>query len=75
MAYIDWQDDFSVNVKEIDEQHKMLIEMINSLHEAMLANKARDLQKQTVNRMADYAIKHFALEAQGGARSVHGKGA
>ena len=62
MAYIDWQDDFSVNVKEIDEQHKMLIEMINSLHEAMLANKARDLQKQTVNRMADYAIRHFALE-------------
>ena len=36
--------------------------MINSLHEAMLANKARDLQKQTVNRMTDYAVKHFALE-------------
>lgn len=62
MAYINWQDDFSVNVKEIDNQHKGLIEMINALHEAMLANKARDLQLQTVERMLDYAGKHFALE-------------
>jgi hemerythrin len=62
MAYIDWQDDFSVNVREIDDQHKVLIAMINALHEAMLANTARDLQRQTVNRMAEYAVKHFALE-------------
>ncbi len=62
MAYIDWQDDFSVNVKEIDDQHRGLIDIINSLYEAMLANKGRDLQKQTVNRMIDYAANHFALE-------------
>jgi hemerythrin len=62
MAYIQWQDDFSVRVKEIDDQHKGLIEMINSLHEAMLSNKARDLQTKTINGMVDYAVKHFALE-------------
>jgi hemerythrin len=62
MAYINWQDDFSVNVKEIDDQHRMLIDMINSLHEAMLASQARDAQKQTVKRMVDYAARHFALE-------------
>lgn len=62
MAYIDWQDDFSVNVKEIDDQHKMLVEMINALHAAMLENKARDLQMKTITRMIDYAAEHFALE-------------
>jgi hemerythrin len=62
VTYIQWQDDFSVKVKEIDDQHKTLIQMINSLHEAMLVHKARDLQKQTINGMADYAVKHFALE-------------
>jgi hemerythrin len=62
VAYIQWQDDFSVKVKEIDDQHKTLIEMINSLHEAMLANRARDVQKQTISGMIDYAVKHFALE-------------
>ncbi len=62
MAYITWQDDFSVNVKVLDDQHKGLIEIINSLHEALLANKARELQKQTVNRMIDYAAQHFAAE-------------
>lgn len=62
MAYINWQDDFSVNIREIDDQHKILIEMINSLYEALLANKARDLQRQTVTRMVDYAARHFSLE-------------
>jgi hemerythrin len=62
MAYIEWQDDFSVKVREIDAQHKMLVEMINSLHEAMLANKGRDMNRRTVEKMVDYATKHFALE-------------
>lgn len=62
MAYIDWQDDFSVNVKEIDDQHKTLIDMINALHAAMLENKARYLQMTTIIKMVDYAARHFALE-------------
>ena len=62
MAYIDWRDEFSVNVKQIDDQHKMLVDMINTLYDAMLANKTKDAQLQTVTRMVKYAATHFALE-------------
>ncbi len=62
MAYINWQENFSVNVEEIDKQHKMLVEMINALHSAMLSNKAQESQKLTVKMMIDYAAQHFALE-------------
>jgi hemerythrin len=62
MAYISWSDDFSVKVKKIDDQHKILIEKINTLHDAMVANKGRELQKTVIDAMVDYAAAHFETE-------------
>ena len=62
MAFFEWTDQLSVNVQAIDSQHKKLIEMINSLNEAMLAKKGREMQKATIDAMVDYAATHFRLE-------------
>ena len=62
MAYMSWQDSFSVNVKEIDDQHRNLIEMVNTLHDAMLANKGREAHMATIGSMANYAKIHFETE-------------
>lgn len=62
MAYINWSEKLSVNVTEIDEQHKTLIEKINRLHQAMLDNKGREVQKPIIDAMADYAASHFEKE-------------
>lgn len=64
-AFIEWRDDFSVNVKEIDEQHKRLLGMINGLcklHNAMKAGKARATWSALLDEMTDYMQTHFTTE-------------
>ena len=62
MAYIDWSEEFSVNVREIDAHHKKLVEKINLLHQSLLDNKGPEAQKIIVAGMVDYAEFHFAAE-------------
>ena len=62
MALMEWTDDLSVSVKEIDEQHKKLIGLINSLHAAMLAKQGKQVLEKTIEELAAYTVYHFKTE-------------
>ncbi len=62
MAYIIWQDDYSVNVEIIDNQHKKIIELINKLQEAMLKKQTKDVLGEILNELIGYAALHFSTE-------------
>ncbi len=62
MGLMSWSPEYSVNVREIDEQHKVLIKMINDLHDAMLKKQGKDVLGKILTDMAVYAQKHFATE-------------
>lgn len=62
MAIIEWTDELSVNVKEIDEQHRKLVEMINELHSTHIENKNVEAQKSIIFKMLNYAATHFLTE-------------
>lgn len=62
MPFIEWDDKFSVNVKEIDDQHKGLFKVINDLNDAVYEGKAQDIIEVTVHKMIEYANVHFATE-------------
>jgi hemerythrin len=59
---VKWSNDFSVNIAEVDDQHKKLVRMINELHEAMKLGKGREILDRILNNMVDYAKVHFATE-------------
>ena len=62
MTYMNWSEDFSVKVREIDDQHKRLIIMLNTLHEALVTERGREVQRKVINDMINYAVVHFGTE-------------
>lgn len=62
MSIITWSDEYSVDIQEIDEQHKKLISIINKLYEALAAKKERDRVTEVLNELVEYTKVHFAVE-------------
>ena len=71
MAFFEWDPGFSVNIAEIDQQHKKLIGLINILHEGMQpgnddmlksAVKELTMQASVINEMVNYSQYHFSTE-------------
>jgi hemerythrin len=61
MVFIEWNDNLSVGIKKIDDQHKKFISMLNKVGEATQSGKSIDLSKQTMELM-DFARIHFSTE-------------
>jgi len=59
-----WTDDLSVGVRLIDEQHKVLLGLINELHAGMRARKSDSVLVGVVERLKQYTVKHFAQEEE-----------
>jgi hemerythrin len=62
MAYLNWSEKFSVNVRELDAQHMTLVDKINVLHQSLLDNKGREVQNKIIEDLLVYADVHFAAE-------------
>ena len=59
---VEWSDNLSVGIKSIDDQHKVLIDLINELHAAMRERKSQGVMLDVVDRLKDYTVKHFRAE-------------
>ena len=62
MLLMEWSEELSVNVKEIDDQHKKLVGMLNELHAAMQAGHGKDVLGGVIGGLADYTAYHFSTE-------------
>ena len=62
MSMVVWDDSYSVEIQEIDEQHKCLIQIMNELYTAMANKSNRDLIGDVLDKLVDYTKVHFAVE-------------
>lgn len=62
-TFIEWTEDLSVGVQEIDEQHKVLVGLLNKLYEAIILRQDNSKTIHSiVNELNQYTIIHFAVE-------------
>jgi len=62
MTEIQWDDSLSVDVELIDEQHKMLIQRIKNLSNAVTSSRGAVEIGKTLGFMIDYTEFHFSTE-------------
>ncbi len=62
MAYLDWNDSYSVKINDFDVQHMKLIDYINDLHLAMTQGKSKEIMGDLLNKLSQYTIEHFSSE-------------
>jgi len=62
MAAIEWTDDMSVSIPEIDAEHKRLIKMFNNLDEAVRSGRGKGAVGNILAELLIYASVHFKHE-------------
>ncbi len=62
VSLISWQDRYSVGVDAFDYDHKILVDLINQLHEAYAAGKGPDALRPAFDLLMEYTDKHFERE-------------
>lgn len=59
-----WDDSYSVGLKEIDDQHKRLFDLINKLYNGMTGNETHDQLAEVIHGLIDYTRYHFKTEEE-----------
>ncbi len=62
MPILAWSDEYSINVVEIDNQHKELLDCVNRLHAGVEAQIDKQDLHKLVEDLYAYASFHFASE-------------
>jgi hemerythrin len=64
MAYIDWNESFSVGIKIIDSQHKMLFKLLNQLNDVLEKPEDETLTttEVAIHGLLAYVDFHFTTE-------------
>lgn len=62
MALIEWESEFSVGVFEIDNQHKQLVKIINTLFDAMKQGAGNKVLGRIIGELITYTQTHFSTE-------------
>lgn len=64
MAFINWDNSYSVGVAIIDNQHKRLVNIVNELNDAMGAGKGKEVLGKVLHELVQYVNTHFKTEEE-----------
>jgi hemerythrin len=62
MPFLEWKDSYNIGVKEIDNQHRGLFDIISKLFTSRLYEPEGKYFFLTLNKFVEYAQVHFSTE-------------
>lgn len=62
MGRMQWDQSMSVNIDDLDAQHRKLLDMVNRLHDALDKGDSGELGLKIVSELKEYAQEHFSYE-------------
>jgi len=62
MSSLQWRDEFSVGIAEVDHEHRELIELISTLQEDLQAGSDKQKIVRSLGEIYAQIAAHFALE-------------
>lgn len=64
VTFITWKDFYSVGCRELDEQHKQILGIINNLYSALQSGTERENVKGLLDQLVQYTVDHFQHEEE-----------
>ena len=64
MSLFTWSDKYSIGNDEIDNQHKMLFDILNRLFDICVGRNKTDTVEEVMNELVSYTNYHFKFEEQ-----------
>lgn len=59
---LEWKPEYSVGVKVLDDDHKRLIDLLNSFHTAYQYHTGDEFERKALQELVDYTKYHFERE-------------
>ncbi|MEW8509180.1 MAG: bacteriohemerythrin [Candidatus Thiodiazotropha sp.] len=60
--FVSWDDNLSVGIQAIDDEHQKLLNLINNLQTAVLYPTGESFERQALSELVDYTKIHFERE-------------
>jgi len=64
MPVLEWNINFLTGIREIDQDHRHLVDLLNESYEALKGGAAADQMQSVVDELVRYADYHFSCEEQ-----------
>ncbi len=62
MPIINWKDEYSIHVEEIDTQHQKMVSLVNNLHASVEARLDKSELQKLLIELVEFTRMHFSTE-------------
>ncbi len=62
MAFVEWSEELSVGITQVDQEHQKLVAIVNQLDEAMISGKGTRIMNEILTQLVEYTKIHFTAE-------------